>query len=143
MAMASGSYLDYRHHPERQFGQLQLLGHRQLSQASTFRCSMSLGAMRPASATGCKTASRTGSRRDGHDGDGGVHAQWRDDDTSLMAVTRNTGATYFIPSENEWYKAAYYNGGDDDAGYWALPDAEQHRSDQHPFDPTGTNNANF
>ena len=29
--------------------------------------------------------------------------------TALMAISRNTGATYFIPSENEWYKAAYFN----------------------------------
>ncbi len=26
-------------------------------------------------------------------------------------ITRNTGATVFLPSENEWYKAAYYNPG--------------------------------
>ena len=43
------------------------------------------------------------------------------DNTSLMAVTRNTGATYFIPSENEWYKAAYYKGGSTNAGYWTYP----------------------
>ena len=42
--------------------------------------------------------------------------------SALMAVTRNAGATYFIPSEDEWYKAAYYDpnkpGG---AGYWLYP----------------------
>jgi sulfatase modifying factor 1 len=27
----------------------------------------------------------------------------------LYRVTRNANATWFIPSENEWYKAAYYN----------------------------------
>jgi formylglycine-generating enzyme required for sulfatase activity len=26
-----------------------------------------------------------------------------------LTVTRNAGATVFLPSENEWYKAAYYN----------------------------------
>jgi sulfatase modifying factor 1 len=41
----------------------------------------------------------------------------------LMAVNRNANATYFIPSENEWYKAAYYdptlnNGA---GGYWKYP----------------------
>ena len=30
---------------------------------------------------------------------------------ALNAVTRNSGATWFIPSESEWYKAAYYNPG--------------------------------
>lgn len=29
---------------------------------------------------------------------------------ALNTVTRNAGATWFIPSENEWYKAAYYDG---------------------------------
>ena len=42
-------------------------------------------------------------------------------DSALTAVTRNTGATYFIPSENEWYKAAYYIGGGTNAGYWSFP----------------------
>ncbi len=39
-------------------------------------------------------------------------------------ATRNAGAKWFIPSENEWYKAAYYQpadkGGDSD-GYWLYP----------------------
>jgi hypothetical protein len=30
-------------------------------------------------------------------------------DQALFAVTRNSGAKWFIPSESEWYKAAYYN----------------------------------
>lgn len=41
-------------------------------------------------------------------------------------ITRNAGATWFLPSENEWYKAAYYQpaaqGGDAD-NYWAYPTA--------------------
>jgi formylglycine-generating enzyme required for sulfatase activity len=45
-------------------------------------------------------------------------------DSALMAVTRNAGAKWFIPTENEWYKAAYYQpaaaGGDSD-GYWLYP----------------------
>lgn len=39
-------------------------------------------------------------------------------------VTRNGGAQYWIPSEDEWCKTAYYqpaaNGGDTD-GYWLYP----------------------
>lgn len=34
---------------------------------------------------------------------------------------RNTGAKYFIPTHNEWYKAAYYKGGGLNTGYWAYP----------------------
>ncbi|MFZ1932367.1 MAG: SUMF1/EgtB/PvdO family nonheme iron enzyme [Thermoguttaceae bacterium] len=63
--------------------------------------------------------------------------------SALMAITRNSGATYVIPTENEWYKAAYYDpnkpGG---AGYWWYPT----KSDTVPsniLSSTGTNNANF
>lgn len=39
-------------------------------------------------------------------------------------ITRNSGATWFLPSENEWYKAAYHQpasqGGDLD-DYWFFP----------------------
>jgi formylglycine-generating enzyme len=42
------------------------------------------------------------------------------------AITRNLGATWFVPSEDEWYKAAYYQpaaqGGDTD-NYWLYPTA--------------------
>jgi formylglycine-generating enzyme len=40
-------------------------------------------------------------------------------DALLNAVTRNAGAKWFIPSESEWFKAAYY---DPTAGhYWQYP----------------------
>ena len=38
--------------------------------------------------------------------------------TSGSAFTRNLGAQYFIPTENEWYKAAFYKGSGTNAGYW-------------------------
>jgi len=34
------------------------------------------------------------------------------------AVAVNGGAKYFLPTENQWYKAAYYKGGSTNAGYW-------------------------
>jgi formylglycine-generating enzyme required for sulfatase activity len=37
------------------------------------------------------------------------------------SITRNPGAKWFIPSEDEWYKAAYYKGGGTNAGYWDYP----------------------
>jgi len=44
-------------------------------------------------------------------------------ESALLAVSRNAGATYFIPSEDEWYKAAFFdpslNGGA--GGYWKYP----------------------
>ncbi len=62
---------------------------------------------------------------------------------ALMAVTRNPGAIDFIPSENEWYKASYYdptlNGGA--GGYWAYPT----KSNTAPINtlPDTGNHANF
>jgi formylglycine-generating enzyme len=62
--------------------------------------------------------------------------------TSSLAGMRNAWADYFLPSENEWYKAAYYKGGSTNAGYWRYPT----KSDTVPsnvLSSTGTNNANF
>ena len=30
----------------------------------------------------------------------------------------NPGATFYVPTEDQWYKAAYYKGGGASAGYW-------------------------
>ena len=38
--------------------------------------------------------------------------------TSGIAPAVNSDATFYIPTENEWYKAAYYKGGGTNAGYW-------------------------
>jgi len=40
---------------------------------------------------------------------------------TLNSINPNTGLppTYSLPSENEWFKAAYYKGGSTNAGYWA------------------------
>ncbi len=37
------------------------------------------------------------------------------------SVVRKPGARAFLPSEDEWYKAAYYKGDGDNAGYWDYP----------------------
>lgn len=45
-------------------------------------------------------------------------------DATLGVIARNPNATWFLPSVNEWYKAAYYQpvarGGDADS-YWVFP----------------------
>ncbi|MBM4174498.1 MAG: PEP-CTERM sorting domain-containing protein [Ignavibacteria bacterium] len=38
--------------------------------------------------------------------------------TSGTAPAVNPGATFYIPTEDQWYKAAYYKGGNTNAGYW-------------------------
>ncbi|MEE9294611.1 MAG: SUMF1/EgtB/PvdO family nonheme iron enzyme [Phycisphaerae bacterium] len=62
-------------------------------------------------------------------------------DMSLgTSVARNPGARVFLPSEDEWYKAAYYKGDGTDAGYWDYPT----RSDTAPVSesPFGTDMTN-
>ena len=62
--------------------------------------------------------------------------------SALMAITRNAGASYFLPSENEWYKAAYYKGGGINAGYWTYP-TQSNSTPSNVLSATGTNNANY
>jgi formylglycine-generating enzyme required for sulfatase activity len=38
-----------------------------------------------------------------------------------LSITRNVGATWFLTSEDEWYKAAYHQPGADSNDYWAYP----------------------
>jgi len=61
-------------------------------------------------------------------------------DSALLAVTRNANATYFIPSENEWYKAAYYD--PTNATYWAYA-TQSNTVPSNVLSASGTNNANF
>jgi len=63
--------------------------------------------------------------------------------TTGAAAARNPGAQYYIPTENEWYKAAYYSpvkGGPGAPGYYALAT----QSDVAPGNVvgSGTNQAN-
>jgi formylglycine-generating enzyme required for sulfatase activity len=41
-----------------------------------------------------------------------------DGQTSGTAPAVNPGATFYVPTEDQWYKAAYYKGGGTRAGYW-------------------------
>lgn len=63
--------------------------------------------------------------------------------TNGSAPPRNPGATWWIPTENEWYKAAYYKGEGNgtNAGYWLY--ATQSDSQPYNFLDGGANNANI
>ena len=56
-------------------------------------------------------------------------------------ITVNPGATWSLPSEDHWYKAANYKGGGTNAGYWDYPT----QSDTAPGNIVGgaTNQANY
>ncbi len=38
--------------------------------------------------------------------------------TSGTSPAKNSGAQFYIPTENQWYKAAFYKGSGANAGYW-------------------------
>jgi sulfatase modifying factor 1 len=63
-------------------------------------------------------------------------------DAELLAVTRKSGWGYAIPTEDEWYKAAYYKGGSTSAGYWDYPTSSDATPGQDMNDVSG-NNANY
>ena len=42
-------------------------------------------------------------------------------DTDGHNISRNTGATWFLPSEDEWYKAAYHKNDGVTGNYWDYP----------------------
>ncbi len=67
--------------------------------------------------------------------------------TSGNSITRNAGAQWWLPSENEWYKAAYHKNDGVTGNYWdysTSTDAVPF-SDQPPGSdaPTQSNTANF
>ena len=51
--------------------------------------------------------------------------------TGFSSYVRSTMAQYFLPSEDEWYKAAFYKGGGTNAGYWLF-------ANQSDTAPTGS-----
>jgi len=58
------------------------------------------------------------------------------------SITRNVGARWFLPSENEWYKAAYHKNDGVTGNYWDYST----QSDSAPtkaIPPGGANSANF
>lgn len=61
--------------------------------------------------------------------------------TSGAAPAVNPGAKFFIPTEDQWYKAAYYKGGNTNAGYWGY--ATQSDSAPGNVIGSGTNQANY
>ncbi|MBX9790006.1 MAG: formylglycine-generating enzyme family protein [Pirellulales bacterium] len=76
--------------------------------------------------------------------------------TNFLTITRNAGATWFLPSENEWYKAAYYDprtategGPAGDDHYWLYPTMSDSAPAMASADVTGnisnpgTNVANY
>jgi formylglycine-generating enzyme required for sulfatase activity len=75
--------------------------------------------------------------------DGAYYLNGATSDAALMAVTRKTGWRWALATENEWYKAAYYDphksGG---PGYWDYATGSN-AVPNYILSATGTNGANF
>ena len=61
----------------------------------------------------------------------------------IMAVTRKPGATWVIPTEDEWYKAAYHKNDGVTGNYWHYPTGTNEVPSNALLDPDPGNNANW
>jgi len=61
----------------------------------------------------------------------------------LIAVVRKAGATWVIPSEDEWYKAAYHKNDGVTGNYYDYPACNDTVPNNDLIDPDPGNNANF
>ena len=127
-----------RHLAERFFGQLQL----QRDWFGEPSCHLrELGGRGPVFQLAAQRPADRPARREHHRRRRVLRSNGAITDAALNAVSRNAGAKWFIPTENEWYKAAYHQpaaqGGDAD-NYWDYPTRtnSEPNSDQPPGDPS-------
>ncbi len=62
---------------------------------------------------------------------------------ALIAVMRKSSATWVIPSEDEWYKAAYHKNDGVTGNYWHYPTSTDNVPSNALISPDPGNNANF
>jgi len=82
----------------------------------------------------------TGAQNTSTTEDGAYTLNGATSDAVLAAITRNAGAKYFLPTDDEWYKAAYYNGATQ--SYNIYPTNSSTKPGNAYPDTTG-NNANY
>ena len=64
-------------------------------------------------------------------------------DTELLAITRDPDARWVIPSEDEWYKAAYHKNDGATGNYFEYPTSNDSEPSNDLVDPDPGNNATF
>ena len=75
--------------------------------------------------------------------DGAYNLNGATSSTALMAVTRSPNATWVIPSDAEWYKAAYHKNDGATGNYFAYPTASNTAPANAVIDPDPGNSANY
>ncbi len=83
----------------------------------------------------------TGAQNAGTTEDGAYTLNGAVTNAALLAVTRNADATWFLPTENEWYKAAYYDG--NTSTYYDFPTGTDATPNNNPPSSDTGNSANF
>ncbi|HEX7008566.1 MAG TPA: SUMF1/EgtB/PvdO family nonheme iron enzyme [Phycisphaeraceae bacterium] len=78
-----------------------------------------------------------------HNGQGNGDTETGVYDMSQTSPTRNPDARFFLPTEDEWYKAAYYKGGGANAGYWNYATQSDTAPDNNPPAEDSGNSANY
>lgn len=73
--------------------------------------------------------------------DGSYYLNGAVSQSALMAVTRKAGATWVLPTEDEWYKAAYYDAAN--TCYYNYATGTDIKPSNTIVDPDGGNNANI
>ncbi len=74
--------------------------------------------------------------------DGSYYLNGATTNVQLLAVTRKANATWVIPSEDEWYKAAYHKNDGVTGDYWDYPTSSNTAPGRDMADVSG-NNANY
>jgi formylglycine-generating enzyme required for sulfatase activity len=75
--------------------------------------------------------------------DGSYFLDGKMSDFELETVVREPDATWVIPTENEWYKAAYHRNDGATGNYWTFPTATSSLPSNDLIDPDPGNNATF
>ncbi len=86
----------------------------------------------------------TGAQGNGTTEDGSYILNSATSNTALMAITRQSDATWVIPTENEWYKAAYHKNDGDTGNYFDYPTSSDSVPGRDMTEATNPgNNANY
>ncbi len=85
----------------------------------------------------------TGAQGLGTTEDGSYFLDGAMSDPELLAVTREPEATWAIPTEDEWYKAAYHKNDGASGNYFDYPTSNDAVPSNDLIDPDPGNNANF
>ena len=75
--------------------------------------------------------------------DGSYFLDGATSDAELLAIDREPDATWVIPSEDEWYKAAYHRNDGVTGNYWDYPTSTSAVPSNDLIDPDPGNNATF